>query len=367
MNIEQIRTLFPVTKEVVYLNNASQSPLNTGVYDRLQAHLKTALNPIHKKGFDRNHTRVLLSKLLGGAPEEYGLVTSTGVGMGIIAQGLDLKKGDNIVLPEREHWNNTFPWLQLKEKGIEVRFAKINDDHSIDPEAFQKIIDHKTRVVAIAAVRFNSGFRPNLSAIGKLAHEKGALFVVDAAQAAGMIPIDVEKEEIDVMAGCGFKWLLGLHGTGFLYVSKRVVKMINPVLPGMFAAEPNYHKLSYYKDSRKFETGTIAYSLFDAWSVGLELLLNIGVKNIYEKALENTDILIDGLQKRKYFLVTPIRKREERTAIVHFNTGSFDTTKALYDKLKKQHVLVTLQGKNIRVSPNFFTSKKEINMFLNIL
>ncbi len=113
MNIEQIRSLFPITKEVVYLNSASQSPLNTLVNDRLQAHLKTELNPVGKRGFDRENIRFLLSKLLGGSSEEYALVTSTGVGIGIVAQGLDLKKGDNILIPEREHWNNTFPWLQL--------------------------------------------------------------------------------------------------------------------------------------------------------------------------------------------------------------------------------------------------------------
>jgi selenocysteine lyase/cysteine desulfurase len=300
MNIEQVRSLFPVTKEAVYLNSASQCPLNTLVSDRLQGYLKTEVNPVGKKSFDRRNVRVLLSRLLGGAPEEYALVTSTGVGLGIVAQGLNLKAGDNIVVPEREHWNNSFPWLQLQEKGVEVRFAKVNEDNSIDPKAIGKLIDDKTRVVAIAAVRFNSGFRPNLAAIGKIAHEKNALFVVDAAQGAGMVPINVEEDQIDVMAGCGFKWLLGLHGTGFLYVSKRVVTMIDPVLPGMYAAEKRYDDLSLHEDSRKFETGTIAYALFNAWSAGLELLLDIGIKNIYEKALENTDSLIYGLEDKGY-------------------------------------------------------------------
>jgi selenocysteine lyase/cysteine desulfurase len=367
MNIEQIRALFPITKEAVYLNSASQCPLNTLVYERLQAHLKTEINPIGKKGFDRDKIRVLLSKLLGGSPTEYALVTSTGVGLGIVAQGLDLQKGDNIVVPEREHWNNTFPWLNLEKKGVEIRFAKINDDNRIDPEAIGKLIDYKTRVVAIAVVRYNSGFKPNLATIGKMAHDKGALFVVDAAQGAGMIPIDVETDEIDVMAGCGFKWLLGMHGTGFLYVSKRVVKMIAPVLPGMFAAETHYDKLSFYDDSRKFETGTIAYALFNAWSAGLELLIDIGIDNIYEKALENTDLLIDGLNKKGYKIITPTVKREERTAIIHFNTGSIDTTKALYEKLKNEKALVTLQAENIRVSPNFFNVENEIRLFLDLV
>ncbi|WP_347173890.1 aminotransferase class V-fold PLP-dependent enzyme [Polaribacter uvawellassae] len=367
MNIEEIRSLFPVTKEATYLNNASQAPLNTLVYEKLQSYLKTEFYLIGKKGFNRDTIRIPLSKILGGSPEEYALTTSTGVGIGIVAQGINFKKGDNIILPEREHWNNSFPWLQLEKKGVEIRFVKLNENNSFNAEAIEKLIDNNTRVVAVAAVRYNSGFRPNLAAIGKIAHKNNALFVVDVAQAAGIIPIDVEKDEIDVMSGCGFKWLLGMDGTGFLYVSKRIVKTINPVLPGMFSAERVDDTLSFYTDSRKFETGTMAYSLFNAWSAGLQLLLEIGIENIYNKALENTDLIIDGLKKKEYKIVTPIEKREERSAIVHFNTGSFEKTKTLFHKLKENNILVTLQGENIRVSPNFYTSKEDIITFLNLI
>ncbi len=367
MNIEQLRSLFPVTKEAIYLNSASQSPLNTLVNDRLQSHLKTELNPVGKKGFDRDSTRVLLSKLLGGSPQEYALVTSTGVGIGIVAQGLNLKEGDNVVVPELEHWNNRFPWLHLEKKGVEVRLVKLNEDNSIDVHEFEKLIDSNTKVVAIAAVRFNSGFRPNLAAISKLAHSKGSLFVVDVAQAAGMIPINVEEDGIDVMAGCGFKWLLGMQGTGFLYVNKKASKIIDRVLPGMYAADNLYGQPLFFEDSRKYETGTISYPFFDSWSAGLELLLEIGIKNIYEKALGNTDLVLEGLHQKGFTIVTPTRTREERTAIVHFNTGSFETTKALYEKLTNNKVLLTLQNTNIRVSPNFFNTKEEIQTFLKII
>ncbi len=367
MNIEQIRSLFPITKQAVYLNSASQCPLNTLVKDRLRTYLKSELNLVGKKEFDRDNIRVLLSTILGGLPEEYALTTSTGIGIGMAAQGLHFNKGDNIILPEREFWNNSFPWLSLETKGVEIRFVKLNEDNSFDPEAIEKLIDNKTRVVAISAVRFNSGFRPNLAAIGKIARSKGALFIVDAAQGAGMVPINVEKDEIDIMAGCGFKWLLGMHGIGFLYVSKSVVKMITPTLPGMYAAGTVYDDLTYYDDSRKFETGSIAYSLFDAWSAGLQLIIDIGVENIFEKALENTDLIIDGLRKKGYQIITPIKKREERTAIVHFNAGSLEVTKTLFQKLSDKKVLVTLQNENIRVSPNFFNTKDEISIFLNLI
>ena len=100
---------------------------------------------------------------------------------------------------------------------------------------------------------------------------------------------------------------------------------------------------------------------------GLNLLLEVGINNIYKKALENTDLLIDGLDKKGYQIVTPTKIREERTAIVHFNTGFLDKTKILYDKLKSQKVLITLQTENIRVSPNFFTTEKEIELFLDLI
>jgi selenocysteine lyase/cysteine desulfurase len=367
MDITKIRTLFPVTKEAIYLNSASQSPLNTCVQNKLEAYLKTEITFEGKKGFNRDDIRIPLANLLGGSSEEYALTTSTGVGLGMIAQGIDFKKGDNIIIPEKEHWNNAFPWLHLEKKGVEIRFVKLNKDNSLNPKAIERLIDNKTRVVAVAAVRFNSGFRPNLGEISKIAHAENALFVVDAAQGAGMVPINVDKDGIDIMAGCGFKWLLGMHGTGFLYVSNRVVKMIQPVLPGMYAAHIKYDKLSYYEDARKFETGTLAYSLFTAWSAGLELLLSIGVHTIYEKALENTTLIINGLLKNNYNLITPIKNKEERSAIVHFYANSYEKTNELFSKLKAHKVLVTLQGENIRVSPNFFTTKEEIEVFLSLL
>ena len=124
MNIEQIRSLFPITKEAIYLNNASQAPLNLLVNNKLQTHLKSELIPIGKKGFNRDEIRIPLSKLLGGLPEEYALTTSTGVGIGMVAKGLEFKQGDNIIIPESEHWNNSFPWLQLKRKVLKLDSQK---------------------------------------------------------------------------------------------------------------------------------------------------------------------------------------------------------------------------------------------------
>jgi cysteine desulfurase/selenocysteine lyase len=179
--------------------------------------------------------------------------------------------------------HNAFPKLYIEKKGMEVRFVNLNKDSSLKPEVIEKLIDCSAPIAAVAAVLFNKGSSPNLSKISEIAHARNALFFADAAQGAGMASIAVVKDGIHIIAGCGFKRLLGMHGTGFLYVSNRVVKMIQPVLPGMYAAHINYDRLSYWQDAIKFETGTLAYSLFTAWSANLELLLSIGIDTVYKR------------------------------------------------------------------------------------
>ena len=235
MNTSQIRTLFPVTQNSVYLNNAAESPLNIRVHRRLVEYLTLSSETPHDKPGVRQPVRAALAGLFGGTSDDYALVTSTGVGIGIVAAGYDWKKGDNVVVPADEHWNNTFPWLALRRHGVEVRLVPVGEDQRIDPEHVDSLVDGNPRILATTAVRFNTGFRADLHLLSTIAHDKGALFVVDGIQSAGVCPMDVEKMGIDIHACAGFKWLLGMPGTGFLFVNEAAREKIHPVLPGMFA------------------------------------------------------------------------------------------------------------------------------------
>src|SRR5690554_1597477 len=104
------RALFPVTEHCVYLNNAAESPLNTLVQERLTQYLRFAAEEPHNKPEVRSVIRNKLADIFGGSADDYALVTSTGVGINIVASGYPWRAGDNVVLPSDEHWNNTFPW-----------------------------------------------------------------------------------------------------------------------------------------------------------------------------------------------------------------------------------------------------------------
>jgi cysteine desulfurase/selenocysteine lyase len=229
------------------------------------------------------------------------------------------------------------------------------------------MVDKNTRILSTAAVRFNTGFRADLRLLSEIAHDKGALLMVDGIQGAGVFPMNVIEDGIDILACAGFKWLLGMPGTGFLYVNKKVQETIRAVLPGMFAAENNSRELHYLPDARRYETGTIAYSLFHAWTAGLDILQEIGVSNIHTHVLRLTDRIIAGMRSKNIEIVTPVENINERSAIISFTMGSETANNDCYKILRDNNVLVALRGGQIRVSPNFFNTEEEIDRFLDLL
>ena len=363
----QYSDLFPVTKHSTYLMNAAQSPLNTRSEEALQSYLHLAATDLKARPSVREPIRQSLSALLGGKPEDYALTSSTGAGISIVAAGLNLSPGENVVLPAGEHWNNTFPWLRLQDQGIEVRFVEPDADNRVSSEAIAQRVDANTRVIATTAVRFDTGFRADLKAISKLANDCDALFVLDGIQCAGAHSTNVEQDGIDVLACGGFKWLLGMAGTGFLYVNERARDRISPVLPGMFAAKHDFKHLSYHDDARQYETGSLAYSLFHGWQAGLDLLQEVGVPKIQKRNLTLTDQIQSGLHALNFRILSPHDHPDERSAIISFTMGSSDANKQCAEKLEARGILVSHRGDSLRVSPNFYNTAEEVDRFLDML
>ena len=364
INSSDLRALFPVCRKFVYLNNAAESPLNLRVRQRLEEYLTLASEEPKKKPSVREVVRAELAGLFGGRPHDYALITSTGVGVGIAAAGFDWQQGENVVVPMDEHWNNTFPWLALRDRGVDCRLVPVSEDQRVDPEAIAARVDGNTRMLATTAVRFDTGFRADMALLSSIAHKEDALFVVDGIQAAGVCPIDVDEAGIDVLSCAGFKWLLGMPGTGFLFVNERARDRIRPVLPGMYAAEHNMRELNFHSDARRYETGTLAYSLFHSWTGGLEILKEVGIANIHRRVLDLTDGIISGLRGRGIEIVSPVETESERSAILSFSLGSEETNRKLMEKLARKGILVALREGRIRVSPNFFNDEEDIGAFL---
>lgn len=364
MDLRAIRGLFPVTEQMAFLNNAAESPLCLPVRRRVEEYLDLASRAPDGRPPARHPLRPLLARLLGGTAEEYALVTSTGIGVGMVAAGYAWAAGDNIVVPADEHWNNTYPWLALRERGVDVRVVPVETDMRVDPARVAERVDGRTRIMAVAAVRHTTGFRADLKRLADIAHDRGALFVVDGVQAAGVVPLNVDDQGVDVLACAGFKWLLGLHGTGLLYVRRSAWDRLHPVLPGMFAAEDDLSEIRWLPTAQRYETGSLAYALFHGWTAGLELITRIGVAAIQARVLDLTSRLIAGLRACGTTVVTPADHPDERSAIVSFTCGSQEANEALYTRLKAQCVAISLRGGRCRASPSFYNTEAEIDRLL---
>jgi selenocysteine lyase/cysteine desulfurase len=181
------------------------------------------------------------------------------------------------------------------------------------------------------------------------------------------VPLNVIDDGVDVLCCGGFKWLLGAPGTGFMYVKKDVQHLISPVIPGMWAAEISFTDLRFHDDARRYETGTLADSLFYAWTGGLELLLELGVDKIHARVLELTRYFIDGLSGKNVTIVSPVERTDERSAIVLISAGDSEANRTLYKKLRSNNIVVSLRSEVIRVSPNFFNTEADIDVLLKQL
>lgn len=186
-----------------------------------------------------------VSNLLNAAsPQEIVFVEGCSVGLNLIAQSLNTKPGDNIVFCDLEHTANVYPWMSLQRDGVIVKqVPSVNGGLTLD--ALREVVDERTRVVAASAVQFFSGHRTDLSVIGKFCRDRNIIFSVDAIQAVGHIPIDVQKANIDVLVSGGHKSIMAMPTAGFMYVRDAVCSELNPRVVGAVSTADWTNYLKY--------------------------------------------------------------------------------------------------------------------------
>lgn len=371
MDLSAFRSQFPVTERMLYLNHASESPVSLPVRRRVDEYLNIAAGDPDAAPVGLEPLKALLAKLLGGSPAEYAAMPNTGTAINTVALGLDWKPGDNLVVPAQEFPANLYPWLALRERGVEVRIVPLERNLRIDPARVDSLVDDRTRVVAVSAVEYLSGFRNDLPRLSEIAHARGALFVVDGIQAAGAMPLHVDGDGIDVLAAGGYKWLLGPVGTGFAYFRRSVWEQIRPVLPGarssVQGAEDPEGAFTLLDHAGRYETGCLPFSLLHAWTGGLELLLEAGIDNISAQIRSLTDRLIAGLQVKGIQIASPVGRKTERSGILAFTLGSPEANEALVKRLYDQQIVIAFRGERCRVSPHFYNTTADMDRLLEAI
>jgi len=370
----ELRALFPITNRYIYLNHAAVSPPPITTIQAVEAQLRD----VHENGSTnfrdwvavKEQARQLLASLLGAQPEQVAFVRNTSDALSTVANGLNWRRGDNIVTFSREFPSNIYPWLRVRDAfGVEVRMCEERGGR-IDFAELSNLIDHNTRIVAISHVQYASGFRMDLERLGRLARQHDALFVVDAIQALGVVPTNVEAEFIDVAAGAGHKWLLSPEGVGYLYLSDRARERIQPTLVG-WVSVPNpddyfNYEQGWNRGALAWETGTGPAALLYGFKASLELLTRLGVQNTANYLEELTDDLCERLKAKRYEVVSS-RAAGEKSQIVCIRPPEGLSAMALYHQLNTRQIITAPRGGRLRIAPHFYNTPAEIEEFVTAL
>lgn len=305
-------------------------------------------------------TRELARRLLGApAADDIAFVKSTSEALSMVAFGLEWKPGDNIVFPAGEFPSNRVVWLAASERfGIEAREIAVGAEPERDLLA---ACDARTRLLATSAVRYDSGLRMDIQALGVELRSRGILFCVDAIQHLGALPFDAPGCDADFVMADAHKWMLAPEGIGLFYVNPRIREQLALL-------EYGWHMLAHAGDfshpgiepatsARRFEPGSPNMLGIHALHASLSLLLETGLDTIDHDIREHWLHLADGLRARACHILTPPGRR---AGILTFRPPVHDLD-AFYATLQGMGILCAQRGGGIRFSPHFYLSSTQID------
>ena len=372
------QTEFPLSADNIYFNHASISPIPARTQARMHwATDKLAHNPSRhfmEDGMPMFHQFMsdFAAFINAAAPEEIVPATTTSAALNAVAQAIVWQPGDNLILADMEFPSNAYPWLSLERDGVEARLAP-SVGGGLTLAALEPLVDERTRLIAASAIQFFSGHRTDLEAIGRFCRERGIIFAVDAIQAAGHMPLDVQAMAIDILAAGGQKSLLAPPGVGFLYVRQELCDELRPRIIGPNATVNYLHWLDYdltpLPGAHRFMAGTPNTVGMFGLLASLSLLQELGMAAIDQHTSDLAARTIGQLADRGYTVVTPV---DAHGPIVTLASGlDLAATDALVAELARQNIFVVKhldkEGRpHIRLSFHCYNTTDELARFMTV-
>ncbi len=371
-NWEDFRREMPVSDRWIYLDHAAVAPIPASARTAIAAWADEAASAGAAPWLEWNgrvgEVRALASRLIGADPDEVALVPNTTTGISLIAEGFPWRPGDNVVTPDNEFPSNAYPWMNLHSRGVETRRVPVAGGGRVELNRLAEACDDRTRIVAASWVGFASGWRSNAAELATIAHDRGALFFLDAIQGLGVFPLDVHEAGIDFLAADGHKWLLGPEGAGVLYVRREHLDQLRPIGLGWHSVrherEFDRIELDVKPNAARYEGGTANMVGFIGLAASLKLLLGLGTTAISRRILEITDFACRQLESAGA-TISSLREGEHRSGIVSFTWPG--DMQAIRSKFIAKNILTSFRGGCLRISPHAYNTEDEIERLVAAL
>jgi selenocysteine lyase/cysteine desulfurase len=365
------RAQIPILGSFIPMNNCSQAPLTVPTRAALAAY-QASWN-CDGMDWDRwmeevEAARAAFARLINAGPDEVAVSTSVSAATASLASGLDFTGARRtVVVTEAEFPTVGHVWLAHRKYGADVAWVPVRDG-LVYAEDYGPVLDDATLVVSATHAYYQNGFKQDLPALAERAHAHGALLYVDAYQSIGTCPIDVKAMGIDALSAGAHKYLMGMPGIAFLYVSEGLHERLHPALTGWFGRENPFafdvRTLDWSPTARRFDTGTPPVASAYVARAGLEIIDAVGPARIHAWTAALTQRLIEGGRARGLDLhgTTDYRRKTPSTAFLVPGDSH-----AIEAALRRRGILASARGPAVRLAPHFYSTFGDVDQALDAL
>jgi len=373
VDLQEIRMQeFSSAAKWTYFNHASDSPLPARSARVLRERIGLLEDPRlevpAREGY-LARAQEYLGRLIGGLPEQIAFLTNIADATAVVVNGLAWNPGDEVIVVSGEFASFVYPWKTLERLGVVIRVVAKEGVATLFDD-IEAAITPRTRVLAISHVEYLSGFKNDLAALGALCRENDVLFVVDASQSLGVIPIDAEVNGIDVLVAVGYKWLMSPHGISVLYVSPEAMEQIRPSSPGRYSVESGWQSADYgldwFPDARRYQGGALNWLGVCALAESTGVLDEIGIDQVAAASRRICDGLIERIAGLPVRITSDLRDAH-RSSILTFTFGLVDVDEEFVEYAAKAGVILGRRAYGIRFGAHFWNNETDLDRLVTVI
>ncbi len=309
--VSELRSHFPILREKTYLYSCSQGALSDAVECGMAEYARswrTSPAPWEEWMETYEALRAAFAGFIHARPDEVAIVASASAGINPIANALRFDQRDKVVMSEYEFPTMGHIWLAQRPRGARVEFLE-GVDNAVPIDRYRQAIDERTRIVPLTQVSFLNGFRSDVAAITRIAHDAGALVFLDGYQDCGTRPIDVRELGVDFFVTGTLKYLLGPPGLAFLYVRRELIESLTPTITSWMAQRDVFafrtRHLEPASEARRFEGGTPAIPNIYMARPALDLLVRVGMDHVAAQIERLARAFLEGAGELRLESKTP--------------------------------------------------------------
>ena len=377
-HLQRIRQEMPATTTNLFLNAGSFGPLPICVLQAMQEQMQeewqtgrlgAAAFEAMRKIYDNSRSRV--ARLLNADLDEIALTDNTGEGLNIISNGIQWHEGDEVITTNHEHMSLLAPLYQLRDRyGIVIRFADIGPTAERPVlKAIADLVTPRTRLISISHVTWTTGAVLNISEVGYMGREWGIPVLIDGAQSAGAIPVDVKALGIDFYAMPMQKWLCGPDGTGALYVRKDALSYVSPTYVGPWSIKHEEGlEWELLESAQRFEVGGRQTAAIAGQAAVLKWLEEtVGYQWLFERVASLSAYAYKALNEM--LGLTILTPRSGESGLVSFKLEGRDDTEVVTYLRDKHNIYIRNipSTKSLRISTGFYNTEEEIDKLVTAL